>query len=123
MAFGDWSTTAANNTTVGSVNIGENCPPGNLNNGIREVMAQLRAAFSTSLATFFASPDLATARANLGAVSKAGDTLTGNLTRQGAGAHPYFADANLSSPVIYVTAAGASNPTGNQPGAIWIELA
>ena len=123
MAFSDWSANQAQNQTVGAVFIGENCPPGNLNNGIREVMAQLRAAFAPVLANFFSSPDLATARANLGVVSKGGDALTGNLTRQGAGAYPYFADANLSSPVIYVTAAGAPNPTGNQPGAIWIELA
>lgn len=123
MAVSDWSPTASENTTIGAINIGEGCPPSNLNNGLREIMAQIRQAFGSALSTFFASPDLATARANLGAVAKSGDTLTGNLTRQNAGAHLYFADPALTSPVIYVTAAGAANPTGNQPGAIWIELA
>ena len=41
MAVSDWSTTAASNTTVGAVNIAENCPAANLNNAIREAMAQI----------------------------------------------------------------------------------
>lgn len=41
--FQDWSTTANSNTDVGGINIAEGCPPSNINNAIREVMAQLRA--------------------------------------------------------------------------------
>jgi len=41
--FLDWDTTANNNTDVGGINIAENCPPSNINNGMRETMAQLRA--------------------------------------------------------------------------------
>ena len=41
MAVSDWKTTASNNGTVGAVNIAENCPAANLNNAIREVMAQI----------------------------------------------------------------------------------
>jgi hypothetical protein len=40
--FLDWDTTANNNTDVGGINIAENCPPSNINNGMRETMAQLR---------------------------------------------------------------------------------
>lgn len=47
MAVSDWSTNAASNTTVGAVNIAENCPAANLNNAIREVMAQIRAYTGT----------------------------------------------------------------------------
>jgi len=41
--FLDWDTTANNNTDVGGINIAEGCPPSNINNAIREAMAQLRA--------------------------------------------------------------------------------
>lgn len=41
--FLDWDTTANNNTDVGGISIAENCPPSNINNGMRETMAQLRA--------------------------------------------------------------------------------
>lgn len=42
MAVADWSNTAGSNTTVGAVSIAENCSPGNLNNAVREVMAQIK---------------------------------------------------------------------------------
>lgn len=45
MSVGDWSTNADANTLVGSVFIGENCPSKNLNNAIRQVMAEARAKF------------------------------------------------------------------------------
>lgn len=41
MAVSDWSTTAGDNGTVGAINIAELCPSANLNNAIREVMAQI----------------------------------------------------------------------------------
>jgi hypothetical protein len=41
MAVTDWSTTASSNTTVGGINIAENCSPANMNNAVREMMAQI----------------------------------------------------------------------------------
>lgn len=41
MAVSDWDTTAANNTTIGGINIGEGCDPANINNAIRELMSQV----------------------------------------------------------------------------------
>lgn len=38
----EWSSTPANNTDVGGINIAEGCAPSNLNNAIREVMAQVK---------------------------------------------------------------------------------
>ena len=65
MAVSDWSTSAASNTTVGAINIAENCPSANLNNAIREVMAQVR-AFSDDLGTAYQGKDaLLTALAGL----------------------------------------------------------
>jgi len=122
MAFSDWSPTASENTTVGAVNIGENCPPGNLNNGMREIMAQARAAFSRALGSFFASNTLADARAALKVVgTEGGEQITGNLIRAGAGGHIYHAAAGYTSGRILVTGPGAADPT-SQPGDIWIQL-
>jgi hypothetical protein len=122
MAFSDWSPTAAENTTVGAVFIGENCPPGNLNNGIREVMAQARAAFSRALGSFFASNTLADARTSLKVLGTEGvEPMTANIQRQGAGPHLYHATQAYASGRMFVTAAGAADPT-SQPGDIWIQL-
>lgn len=50
MAVPDWSATASSNTTVGAVGIAENCSPGNINNALREIMAQVK-AWSVGLLT------------------------------------------------------------------------
>lgn len=122
MAFFDWSKNADQNTTVGSVFIGEYCQAGSLNNGIREVMAQTRAAFSLALSSFFASNSIADARVALKAAGTEGnEQMTGNLVRQGAGPHLYHATSTYSSGRVFVTASGASDPT-SQPGDIWIQV-
>ena len=48
-----WSTTAADNTDVGGIDIDENCLAGNINNAIREMMAQVSTdvAISTGATT------------------------------------------------------------------------
>ena len=38
----DYSSTASNNTDIGGINISEGCPPSNINNSIRELMAQVK---------------------------------------------------------------------------------
>lgn len=38
----DWDTTAGNNTDIGGINIDEGCAMANLNNGMREMMAQIK---------------------------------------------------------------------------------
>ncbi len=45
--FDDWSTTAGNNTTVGSgaIDIAENMAPGNINNAMRDIMAAAALSF------------------------------------------------------------------------------
>lgn len=43
MAFNDWNTDPGANVSVGGVNIAEGCPAGNVNNGIRQVMAEAKA--------------------------------------------------------------------------------
>ncbi|ASR06915.1 hypothetical protein CHY08_07160 [Rhizobium leguminosarum bv. viciae] len=42
-SFLEWDTNANLNTDVGGININEGCPPSNINNSEREIMAQLKA--------------------------------------------------------------------------------
>lgn len=77
-----WSSTAGSNTTVDGVNIDEGCPPGNVNNAIRSVMALIRNTFASGLSTFFAgSSALPLANGGTGAT-----TDTGARTNLGLGA-------------------------------------
>ena len=41
MAISDYDETAGNNTDISAINIDENCPPANLNDAIRQLMADL----------------------------------------------------------------------------------
>lgn len=72
MSVSDWSTTAAENTTVGPVNIAEGCPAANMNNMGREIMAQVK-QFSDALPNSYQAKD-ATLTA-LAALATAGDRL------------------------------------------------
>lgn len=47
-----------------------------------------------------------------------GGTMTGAIIRQGAGIHPYWFDPAMTGGRIFITAAGASDPT-SLPGDIW----
>ncbi|KQX18150.1 hypothetical protein [Sphingomonas sp. Root1294] len=64
----DWDTTAANNTDIGGINIAEGCPAAGINNGFREMMAQLKTYL---VATFAAYLPLA------------GGTMTGAIAEMG----------------------------------------
>lgn len=105
MAFSAWSSTAANNANVLGVNIGEGCAPSNVNDAIRKLMADMRAAIDPTLAAFLSSTSLSSARDALGVASPtSSDSLTafGNLTNA-ANKVPYmtgsdaWATADLTS--------------------------
>lgn len=46
MAISDYDTTAGNNTSIAGIDIGENCSPANVNNAIRQLMADLATALA-----------------------------------------------------------------------------
>ena len=64
-----WSPTASANTSVGGINIAEGCPPGNVNDGIRQVMAILRSSISTTLDATLASGNIQASDATLTALA------------------------------------------------------
>lgn len=53
-------------------------------------------------------------------LAKAGGTMSGDISRSGAGVYVYHNDSSLTSGRIFVTDAGAADPT-SQPGDIWLE--
>jgi hypothetical protein len=108
---------------VGGIDIAEGCAAGNLNGAQREAMAELRATFNVALQAFFSSSDVGTARGILQAVAKAGDTVTGNITRQDNGPHIYFADATLTTPKIIYLNPTDPDPSPLLPGMILVTLA
>jgi len=77
----NWSSTAGSNTTVDGVNIAEGCPAGNLNNGIRSVMAMIRSTFSQTLEGFLAG----TSALSLTAGGTSATSASGARTNLGLG--------------------------------------
>lgn len=55
------------------------------------------------------------------ALPLAGGTMTGNILREGAGAHLYHKDPTYTSGRVFVTANGAADPT-SIIGDVWLEL-
>lgn len=96
LSVSDWSTTAASNTAIAGVSIAEGCPPGNMNNAQREMMAQIRAAISDFALTFLDDVDAAAVRTTLGAVATSSAlTALGGLTPVGDRL-PYFIGASAA---------------------------
>lgn len=47
MAVSDWATTAASNASTLGIDIGENCDAANINNALREALAQIKVKFDS----------------------------------------------------------------------------
>lgn len=104
MAFSDYSATPSSNGTIASINIAEGCPPANINNAIRQIMADAKAF------------DNAKADATL-LVTKAAAVFTGTQPiYDGRGAYVHWNNSALTSGRRYVQAEGSSLPTGLLPG-------
>lgn len=99
----DWSSTAASNTTVDGINIAEGCPAANVNNGMRSIMALVRATFSSALQTFLdGSAVLPIANGGTGG-------LTASAARTALGAAASGANTDITS--LSAPALGAATAT------------
>lgn len=78
MAVSDWNTTPALNTSISGINIAEGCAPGNLNDAIRQMMADVKTSVATDIPAAYQAKD-----ADLTAI--AGLSSNGIVTRTGAG--------------------------------------
>lgn len=97
MPFPDYSTTPSLNVTIGGVNVGENCPPGNLNNAIRTLAADGK-ILANQVATITTGMPVG------------GGTFTGDITRQGRGGYLHHNSGALASGRIFVQPTGGSAP-------------
>lgn len=106
MAYTDWSTTASANVTVNGFNIAEGCPPGNTNNGLREIMAGV-AQLNEDL------PETD------GFMTKVGGTFSGLQPRYASsGPYLFHDDNSLTSGRISVLVDGSENPASPSAGDI-----
>ena len=100
MAYTDWSTTASLNVTIDGVNIDENCPPANLNNAVRSVMAGV-ASLRDAVPTVS------------GFMPVTGGTFSGTQPIfSGEGAFLHHASSSLASGKVHVLAEGSADPAG-----------
>lgn len=103
MAIADYSTTPSLNISVNGINIAENCPAANINNAIRQIMADVK-TFSGTV------PDSSTF------MPKAGGVFSGPVTQTGKGQFRYNDDSALTDGRIYFLAEGAPLPTSPVAG-------
>ena len=106
MSYLTWSTTASANVTINGINIAEGCPPANMNNAVREVMAGVASLRD-------AVPSIA------GLMPAAGGTFSGTQPiYTGRGAYLHNADSANSSGRLSILPTGSANPTSPANGDI-----
>lgn len=107
MGFSSYSTTPASNTSINSINVAENCPAANINNAIRQLMADGKTLDNTVAAISTST-----------LMPKAGGAFTGAITRSSAGGYLYHAGATQAVGPVYTQAVGSSLPSSPAEGTI-----
>lgn len=110
MAVGDWSATASANTAIDGINIAEGCPPSNLNNGVRAIMASVRVMYDNL-------PDTSTLQTKAAAVFSGTQPIY-----TGRGAYLHHNSSSLTSGRIFLQASGGATPSGMTAGDILLEF-
>lgn len=96
--FHDYSTTPASNTSLGGVSVAEGCPPSNMNNAVRQLMAD-----GKSLADEVAGISTG--------MPVSGGAFTGDITRSTQGAYLHYQSTALTDGRVYVLPEGTALPT------------
>ena len=113
----EWSSTPANNTDVGGIDIAEGCAPSGINNAIREVMAQIKDQQAGTDGDNFTVGGALTVTGN----STLSSTLTVNssvgtagqaLLSRGAGLSPEWGAAFVTGMIMLWSGSSASIPSG-----------
>jgi hypothetical protein len=99
MAFSDYSSTPASNTTIAGINIAEGCPAGNINGAVRQLMADAKDEHD-------ALPDLADYVLLDGTAA-----FTGQPTYSGRGAFIHHNNSANTSGRIFIQASGGTAPS------------
>ncbi len=112
MSFGSYSSTPANNVSCNGINVQEGCSAANINDVIRQLMADGKELHDTVTAIDVTSY-----------MGKAGGAFTGNITRSGAGGFLYHAGSTLTTGAVYVQLSTASLPSSPAEGTIVLQYA
>lgn len=104
MAFSDYSTTPASNTTIGGISVAENCPAANINNAIRQLMSDAK-TFSNGVTNPAGTY-----------MPIVGGAFSGQITLSGAGGYLYNAASAQGGGAVYVLAQGTALPSSPQEG-------
>ena len=117
----EWSSTPANNTDIGGINIAEGCAPSGINNAIRELMAQVKDMQSgTDADNFTVGGNLTVTGTATGSTPTLGDSSTKFATTA-------FVAAALNAlyPVgsIYTNATNSTNPATLLGFGTWVAFA
>lgn len=133
----EWSSTPANNTDVGGIDIAEGCAPSGINNAIRELMAQVKDMITGAdgdsqvvggnLSVTGTSTLTGVVTAPAGIVANVTGNLTGNVTGNVTGNITGNVTGNVNSNVVGSNSVGArtvssSAPTGGSDGDIWYQI-
>lgn len=99
MAVSDYSTNPNSNTSIGGINIAENCPAPNINNALRQLMADV-AAFAASVPN------------GGNYMPTAGGIFTGNPTYTGQGGYLHNSGTTLPGGTVTFLPQGSPLPAG-----------
>jgi hypothetical protein len=106
MAVQDWNSNPALNTTIDGVNIAEGCPPANMNDMGRRIMASVRVMYDNLPVV-------------TGKVDAAGGVFSGTQPiYTGRGAYLHHNDSANVSGRVYLLPDGSANPTSPSSGDI-----
>lgn len=105
MAFSDYSTTPASNTSIEGISVAEGCAAANINNAIRQLMADGR-LLSDAVAAINVS----------GLMPKSGGAFTAQITRNGGGGYLYNANSAQGGGKVSFLTTGSANPSSPTEG-------
>lgn len=112
------------NVSINGINIGEGMARADMNNALRQMMADIKAwtdAYAVAVPISIANGGTGQTTANAGfnALAAAGGTVTGTLKQASKGAYPFWGSTSMTGGQMYIQAIG-SDPTTN-PGDIVFE--
>jgi hypothetical protein len=112
MSFASYSSTPDVNVSCNGINVAENCPAANVNNVLRQLMADGRELY-----------DIVAAISVSSYMPLTGGAFTGNITRSGAGGFLYHANSALANAPVYVQLSSADLPSSPAEGTIVFQYA
>lgn len=110
MSFSAYSLTPSANISINGISVDENCPSGNINNALRQLMSDGKELSDTVAAINVSSY-----------MPKAGGAFTGTITRASSGGYLYHANPTQASGPVYTQLATAALPASPVEGTVVLQ--